>query len=143
MHTCRKHVFDTVHIFNVNLIIISILQVQRTIGRQVTLKQRIGKGRYGEVYLGEWGGTFVAVKSFHSMEETSWLREKQIYMLALIKHPNILGKMKILNMEYDTFVTEHMKRYAVVQDLFFLQEEMTAFRFLLLLTLVEICMYIR
>jgi hypothetical protein len=68
------------------------LLVQRTIGRQITLRGRIGKGRYGEVFLGEWGGTSVAVKSFHSMEDASWEREKQIYQLALMKHPNILGE---------------------------------------------------
>lgn len=78
-----------------NFIIIAKLQVQSTIGQQIRLGQRIGKGRYGDVYLGEWGGTSVAVKSFHSTEENSWTRERQIYQLALLKHPNILGRKKV------------------------------------------------
>lgn len=67
------------------------LLVQRTIGKQITLKQRIGKGKFGEVYLGEWKGTYVAVKSINTSEEASWWREQQIYKQALMKHPNILG----------------------------------------------------
>ena len=92
-------------------VLLHSFQVQRTIGRQVTLKQRIGKGRYGEVYLGEWGGTFVAVKSFHSMEEASWLREKQIYMLALIKHPNIL-----VSMAWDIRSVDSITQMIIVTD---------------------------
>lgn len=69
---------------------------QRTIGMQIVLRSRIGKGRYGEVFLGDWGGTSVAVKSFHSLEDASWEREKQIYQLALMKHPNILGNYATL-----------------------------------------------
>jgi serine/threonine protein kinase len=69
------------------------LLVQRTIGRQITLRHRIGKGRYGEVYLGEWKGTNVAVKSINSSEEASWWKEQQIYKLVMMKHPNILESM--------------------------------------------------
>jgi len=68
------------------------LLVQRRIGGQIRYHQRIGKGRYGEVFMGEWGGTCVAVKTFLSMENASWERETEIYQLALMKHPNILGK---------------------------------------------------
>jgi len=68
-------------------------QVQSTIGKQITFRQKIGKGRYGEVYLGEWQGTFVAVKSVSTTEEEAWWREQAIYKMALIKHPNILVSM--------------------------------------------------
>lgn len=38
------------------------LLAQRTIARQITLKECIGRGRFGEVYVGEWRGEKVAVK---------------------------------------------------------------------------------
>jgi len=64
---------------------------QRTIGQQVSFKQRIGKGRFGSVFLGEWDGTKVAVKAFPSTEEASWLKEIKIFQLPLMQHYNILG----------------------------------------------------
>ena len=36
--------------------------MQRSVARQVTLDQSIGKGRYGDVWWGRWHGEDVAVK---------------------------------------------------------------------------------
>lgn len=53
--------------------------------------RQIGKGRYGEVWLGRWRGEKVAVKVFFTREETSWFRETEIYQTVLMRHDNILG----------------------------------------------------
>ncbi|KAF2366093.1 GS domain [Trinorchestia longiramus] len=67
------------------------LLVQRTIAKQIQLVQNIGKGRYGEVWLGRWRGEKVAVKIFFTTDEASWFRETEIYQTVLLRHDNILG----------------------------------------------------
>ncbi|XP_014680046.1 PREDICTED: TGF-beta receptor type-1-like, partial [Priapulus caudatus] len=67
------------------------LLVQRTIARQVTLVENIGKGRFGEVWKGRWRGENVAVKIFSSRDERSWFREAEIYQTVMLRHENILG----------------------------------------------------
>lgn len=67
------------------------LQVQRTIAKQIQLVSNIGKGRYGEVWLGRWRGERVAVKVFFTTDESSWFRETEIYQTVLLRHDNILG----------------------------------------------------
>ncbi|XP_051566300.1 activin receptor type-1-like [Myxocyprinus asiaticus] len=65
--------------------------VQRTVARQITLSECVGKGRYGEVWRGQWQGESVAVKIFSSRDEKSWFRETEIYNTVLLRHDNILG----------------------------------------------------
>ncbi|XP_032067942.1 serine/threonine-protein kinase receptor R3 [Thamnophis elegans] len=65
--------------------------VQRTVARQITLVECVGKGRYGEVWRGIWHGENVAVKIFSSRDEQSWFRETEIYNTVLLRHDNILG----------------------------------------------------
>ncbi|XP_041036337.1 activin receptor type-1-like isoform X3 [Carcharodon carcharias] len=65
--------------------------VQRTVARQITLVECVGKGRYGEVWRGMWQGENVAVKIFCSRDEQSWFRETEIYNTVLLRHDNILG----------------------------------------------------
>uniref|UniRef100_A0A8C3GTX4 Serine/threonine-protein kinase receptor n=1 Tax=Corvus moneduloides TaxID=1196302 RepID=A0A8C3GTX4_CORMO len=65
--------------------------VQRTVARQITLMECVGKGRYGEVWRGVWHGESVAVKIFSSRDEQSWFRETEIYNTVLLRHDNILG----------------------------------------------------
>ncbi|KAK6478445.1 activin receptor type-1-like isoform X1, partial [Huso huso] len=67
--------------------------VQRTVARQITLAECVGKGRYGEVWRGQWQGESVAVKIFSSRDEKSWFRETEIYNTVLLRHENILGFM--------------------------------------------------
>ena len=67
--------------------------VQRTLAKQIRLFDRIGKGRYGEVWRGQWNGDSVAVKIFFSRDEDSWKRETDIYSTVLLRHENILGYM--------------------------------------------------
>jgi TGF-beta receptor type-1 len=64
---------------------------QRTVARQINLKESIGKGRYGEVWLGQWNGDKVAVKIFDSKEDKSWMRETEIYNTTMLRHDNLLG----------------------------------------------------
>ncbi|XP_043912524.1 bone morphogenetic protein receptor type-1A [Protopterus annectens] len=66
------------------------LLVQRTIAKQIQMVRQIGKGRYGEVWLGKWRGEKVAVKVFFTTEEASWFRETEIYQTVLMRHENIL-----------------------------------------------------
>uniref|UniRef100_A0A8C1YKH2 Activin receptor type-1 n=1 Tax=Cyprinus carpio TaxID=7962 RepID=A0A8C1YKH2_CYPCA len=65
--------------------------VQRTVARQIALSECVGKGRYGEVWRGQWQGESVAVKIFSSRDEKSWFRETEIYNTVLLRHENILG----------------------------------------------------
>uniref|UniRef100_A0A8C9UZG5 receptor protein serine/threonine kinase n=1 Tax=Scleropages formosus TaxID=113540 RepID=A0A8C9UZG5_SCLFO len=67
------------------------LLVQRTIAKQIQMVRPIGKGRYGEVWLGSWRGEKVAVKVFFTREEAGWFRETEIYQTVLMRHENILG----------------------------------------------------
>uniref|UniRef100_A0A8C5NGC5 receptor protein serine/threonine kinase n=1 Tax=Gouania willdenowi TaxID=441366 RepID=A0A8C5NGC5_GOUWI len=67
--------------------------VQRTVARQISLVECVGKGRYGEVWRGQWQGENVAVKIFSSRDEKSWFRETEIYNTVLLRHDNILGFM--------------------------------------------------
>ncbi|KAF0760416.1 Receptor protein serine/threonine kinase, partial [Aphis craccivora] len=68
--------------------------VQRTLAKQIQLRQLVGKGRYGEVWRATyWNGghEHVAVKIFLSKDEPSWKRETEIYSTVLMRHDNILG----------------------------------------------------
>ncbi|OON22688.1 kinase domain protein, partial [Opisthorchis viverrini] len=67
------------------------LLVQRTVARQIQLEERIGEGRYGEVWRGVWQCDQVAAKIFSSREECSWFRETEIYQTVMLRHANILG----------------------------------------------------
>uniref|UniRef100_A0A3Q2YAR0 receptor protein serine/threonine kinase n=1 Tax=Hippocampus comes TaxID=109280 RepID=A0A3Q2YAR0_HIPCM len=67
------------------------LLVQRTIAKQIQMVKQIGKGRYGDVWMGKWRGERVAVKVFFTTEEESWFRETEIYQTFLMRHDNILG----------------------------------------------------
>lgn len=67
------------------------LLIQRTIAKQVSLADSIGRGRYGEVWRAVWHGENVAVKIFFSRDEESWKRETEIYSTILLRHENILG----------------------------------------------------
>lgn len=71
-----------------------LLQVQRTIAKQLVMGHSIGKGRYGEVWMAKWREEKVAVKVFFTTEEASWFRETDIYQTVLMRHSNILGKQR-------------------------------------------------
>ncbi|MEQ2182634.1 hypothetical protein GOODEAATRI_024341, partial [Goodea atripinnis] len=73
--------------------------VQRTIAKQIQMVRQIGKGRYGEVWLGRWRGEKVAVKVFFTREEASWFRETEIYQTVLMRHENILGRFSDLTLQ--------------------------------------------
>ncbi|OQV12677.1 TGF-beta receptor type-1 [Hypsibius exemplaris] len=64
---------------------------QRTVARQITLTESIGKGRYGEVWLGHWYDDKVAVKIFDSRDDKSWNRETEIYNTTMLRNENLLG----------------------------------------------------
>jgi len=47
------------------------------------MQQKVGQGRYGEVWLARWRGERVAVKVFYTTEEASWFRETEIYQVQI------------------------------------------------------------
>ena len=63
---------------------------QQSIAAQIVLRQLVGKGRFGEVWRGTYQGDDVAVKIFHTREESSWIHEVDIYQTCLLRHPNVL-----------------------------------------------------
>ena len=65
--------------------------VQVTIARQIVLRELIGTGRYGQVYVGDYRDDLVAVKIFSTVDEESFNREKEIYNIVSIRHDNVLG----------------------------------------------------
>lgn len=65
--------------------------------------KQIGKGRYGEVWMGKWRGEKVAVKVFFTTEEASWFRETEIYQTVLMRHENILGESVQHSSGYSSF----------------------------------------
>ncbi|RWS28308.1 Activin receptor type-1-like protein [Leptotrombidium deliense] len=67
------------------------LLMQRTMAKEIRLDECIGKGRFGEVWRGEWHEESVAVKVFFSRDEASWIRETEIYNTIMLRHENILG----------------------------------------------------
>uniref|UniRef100_A0A2K5RZH0 receptor protein serine/threonine kinase n=1 Tax=Cebus imitator TaxID=2715852 RepID=A0A2K5RZH0_CEBIM len=71
------------------------LLVQRTIAKQIQMVRQVGKGRYGEVWMGKWRGEKVAVKVFFTTEEASWFRETEIYQTVLMRHENILDTNEV------------------------------------------------
>lgn len=80
------------------------LLIQRSIARQIELKEMIGKGRFGEVWRGRWRDENVAVKIFFSLDETSWQREVEIYQTTNLRHENILGFISADNKDKGTFI---------------------------------------
>lgn len=71
----------------------SVLNPTRTVSSQLfVFLPWPGKGRYGEVWRGQWQGENVAVKIFSSRDEKSWFRETELYNTVLLRHENILGK---------------------------------------------------
>jgi TGF-beta receptor type-1 len=81
------------------------LLVQRSIARQIHLVNLIGKGRFGEVWKGQWRGDNVAVKIFNSRDETSWQREVEIYQTIMLRHDNILGFVAADNKDSGTWTS--------------------------------------
>lgn len=80
------------------------LLIQRSIARQIDLKGVIGKGRFGEVFKGDWRGETVAVKIFSSLDEASWQREVEIYQTSMLRHENILGYISADNKDNGTWI---------------------------------------
>lgn len=60
------------------------LLIQRTLAKQISLIECIGKGRYGQVWRGTWHGENIAVKIFFSRDEASWNRETEIYRFVTL-----------------------------------------------------------
>lgn len=84
---------------------------RRTIARQIELKQIVARGRFGEVWMGDWRGENVAVKIFTSRDEKSWKRETEIYSTNTLRHNNVLRWIASDNKGW-------FNRYAWIRPLF-------------------------
>jgi len=67
--------------------------------------QSIGKGRYGEVFLGKWQSQYVAVKIFSTVDEQSWKREGTIYRTCMLNNENILRFIAMDNRDTGQFLS--------------------------------------
>ena len=67
------------------------LLTQRTVARSIKLGERIGSGRFGQVFVGDYQGEKVAIKKFVSHDDKSWARETEIYNTVYLINKNILG----------------------------------------------------
>lgn len=77
--------------------------VPRTLSKEITLVEQIGKGKYGKVWRGKWQEDDVAVKIFelkpmhdandnhNNICEASFDREREIYNIVMLRHQNVLG----------------------------------------------------
>jgi tRNA A-37 threonylcarbamoyl transferase component Bud32 len=87
------------------------------------LGKRIGKGSFGEVYLGRWRGTVVAIKKlpFHSLDK-ELLKEiyREVTIMKGLRHPNVLQFLGACTAPPDIYiVTEFMSRgslYNILHD---------------------------
>jgi len=73
----------------------------------------VARGRFGEVWLGDWRGEKVAVKIFASRDEKSWRRETEIYSTNMLRHNNVLRWIASDNKDTGTLtqlwlITEYM-----------------------------------
>lgn len=96
------------------------LLVQRTLAKNIQLIERIGKGRYGTVWKGLYNCEFVAVKSFPTIDEASWIRETEIYSTVMLRHNNILGfygsDMTSINSTTELWLVTHYHRNGSLYD---------------------------
>ncbi|CAD5226941.1 unnamed protein product [Bursaphelenchus xylophilus] len=88
--------------------------VRRTIARQIKLVEALARGRYGDVWLGDWKGEKVAVKIFEARDEHSWHRETEIYSTNMLRHNNLLRWIASDNKDTGTatqlwLITEYMR----------------------------------
>jgi len=99
--------------------------IQKTLIREITFLERIGKGRYGEVWRGRWrAGEEVAIKVFSNREEGSWWHEAEMYQNYWLRHENILSyigadqKDCVAQMQYYLVLNFHARGslYDFLQD---------------------------
>uniref|UniRef100_A0A914GV96 receptor protein serine/threonine kinase n=1 Tax=Globodera rostochiensis TaxID=31243 RepID=A0A914GV96_GLORO len=95
---------------------------ERTMARQITLKNCIGRGGFGDVHLGEWRNEPVAVKIFMSRKELSWRRETEIYRNNMLRHPNLLRWITSDNKDTGTstqlwLITEYLPNGSLYEHL--------------------------
>ncbi|KAM9974761.1 hypothetical protein ACTFIW_008227 [Dictyostelium discoideum] len=90
---------------------------------QIKIGVRIGKGNYGEVYLGTWRGSQVAVKKLpaHNLNENI-LKEfnREINLMKNLRHPNVIQFLGSCLIPPDICIcTEYMPRgslYSILHD---------------------------
>eukprot|EP01132_Coremiostelium_polycephalum_P004784 gene4784-5967_t len=91
--------------------------------RQVKLGERIGKGNFGEVFIGHWRGSQVAVKKLpaHNLNENV-LKEfhREIELMRNLRHPNVIQFLGSCTIFPDLCIcTEYMPRgslYSILHD---------------------------
>ncbi|KAF2071709.1 hypothetical protein CYY_006970 [Polysphondylium violaceum] len=95
---------------------------------ELTFDNVIGNGRYGEVSLGQWLGTPVAIKKLmENDEEANGLVDREIEILKEIRHPQIVQFLGVSrNKENEThIITEFMDGGDLFDALIFGDFELT------------------
>jgi len=87
-------------------------------GKEIKLKERIGKGSFADVFRGEWRGISVAVKKipFNLLNDKNFLNDfnKESSIMNSLRHPNVLQFLGSCFIEKDMcIVTEFMSRGSV------------------------------
>jgi serine/threonine protein kinase len=82
------------------------------------VKQQLGGGNFGSVFLGEWNGTLVAVKRLNN-EDAFRKFEREASILAKLSHPNVVQFLGIYNDVSGSswLVTEYLPRGSLLDVL--------------------------
>jgi len=76
----------------------------------ITIQKKLGGGNFGEVYLGNWSGTEVALKKMKNAEDFASFEKEAAFLLSLGNHPFVvqfLGKFISKNEQF--IVTEYVQ----------------------------------
>lgn len=74
----------------------------------------LGRGRFTEVYVGDWKSGKIVEKVFSTTDEERWFREKKVYETALLRHDNILGIGIFLNYCNELVCIPLIRQYILV-----------------------------
>lgn len=67
----------------------------------------MGQGRHARVRLGLIGQQYRAIKLYEPRYQNEFEREQAIFETDLIEHPNILGKLIVINLQQYHFFNIH------------------------------------
>ena len=82
--------------------------------KEVKILEKLGGGKFGEVFLGEWNTVSVALKKLRSQESLSEF-EKEADVLRQLRHPHVLQFFGIYKQDFDYYmVTEVSSKCYVI-----------------------------
>ena len=91
--------------------------------KDIIVKQKLGGGNFGEVFLGTWSGTNVALKRLNSGEIAAFQLEASI--LCSLQHPNIVRLLGLFRRSDETFMVMEYVALGSLQSLLRKQNELS------------------